>query len=272
MFALEHSKATYWADFLVYAAVVGALAFCIFALAPRTDRAAMLALATTGLAAWSLAEYAMHRFVLHGVEPFKTWHVKHHERPAALISAPTALSATLITLLVFIPALIASTLWSAISLTLGVTAGYLAYALCHHATHHWRANGTWLKDRKRWHALHHHRGGAECYGVTSTLWDRVFRTGPEMERPGSGLTARLINPTNLASVRANPSGASPGSEPQLDVHVLRFVALGLDRDRPEDARVLVGQRDGGSLLAGSLSRGCCRTADSAPAPVVRETD
>jgi hypothetical protein len=88
MFALEHSKAAYWSDFLIYAAVVGGLTFCISVLAPRADRAAMVALAATGLATWSLVEYAMHRFVLHGIEPFKTWHAKHHERPTALISRP----------------------------------------------------------------------------------------------------------------------------------------------------------------------------------------
>jgi sterol desaturase/sphingolipid hydroxylase (fatty acid hydroxylase superfamily) len=178
MFALEHSKAVYWTDFLVYAAVIGGLTFCISMRAPRADWTLLFALAAAGWAAWSLVEYAMHRFVLHGMQPFKTWHAKHHERPTALISAPTALSATLITSLVFIPALMASTFWPAVSLTLGVTTGYLAYALCHHATHHWRANGHWLKERKRWHAIHHRRAGGECYGVTSTLWDQVFRTGP----------------------------------------------------------------------------------------------
>jgi sterol desaturase/sphingolipid hydroxylase (fatty acid hydroxylase superfamily) len=182
VFALEHSKAAYWVDFLVYVAVIGGLTLCLCILPAQAHWPTMLALAVAGLAAWSLVEYAMHRFVLHGLDPFKTWHAKHHERPSALISAPTALSAALIMLLVFIPALTACSVGSAVSLTLGVTAGYLAYGLCHHATHHWRANGNWLKERKRWHAIHHRRAGRECYGVTSTLWDRVFRTGPETRR------------------------------------------------------------------------------------------
>jgi sterol desaturase/sphingolipid hydroxylase (fatty acid hydroxylase superfamily) len=206
MFALEHSKAAYWADFLVYAAVIGGLASCISAFAPRTHWAAMLALAAAGLAAWSLVEYAMHRFVLHRMEPFKTWHAKHHERPTALISAPTALSATLITLLVFVPALIASTLWPAVALTLGVTAGYLAYALCHHATHHWRANGTWLKGRKRWHAIHHRRAGTACYGVTSTLWDRVFRTVPDVKLPSPASSGAGRSPVDSRGFRGEPPG------------------------------------------------------------------
>jgi sterol desaturase/sphingolipid hydroxylase (fatty acid hydroxylase superfamily) len=179
IFTLEHSKAAYWADFVVYAAVIGGLTSSTCAPAARGHWPMMLALAAAGLAAWTLVEYALHRFVLHGLEPFKTWHGQHHERPTALISAPTALSATLITLLVFVPALIASSVWPAVSLTLGVTTGYLAYGVCHHATHHQRARGPWLKERKRWHAIHHRRAGRQCYGVTTTFWDRVFRTGPD---------------------------------------------------------------------------------------------
>jgi sterol desaturase/sphingolipid hydroxylase (fatty acid hydroxylase superfamily) len=178
MFSLEHSKTAYWVDFIFYAGVIAALTCCVALLAPRAHSAAMFVLATTGLGAWSLVEYAMHRIVLHGVEPFKAWHTRHHEPPTALISSPTVLSAALILVLVFVPALIASTPWSAASMTLGITIGYLSYSLCHHASHHWRANGAWLNERKRWHAMHHRHAGGACYGVRSTVWDRVFGTGP----------------------------------------------------------------------------------------------
>jgi sterol desaturase/sphingolipid hydroxylase (fatty acid hydroxylase superfamily) len=68
-----------------------------------------------------------------------------------------------------------SELWRACALTLGVVAGYLAYAVTHHATHHWRADNLWLQRRKRWHALHHHdKEAPRCYGVTSAIWDHVF--------------------------------------------------------------------------------------------------
>jgi cyclopropane-fatty-acyl-phospholipid synthase len=114
----------------------------------------------------------LHRFVLHGLEPFLSWHAKHHERPMALMSTPTLLSTSLVALLVFLPAVLAAGFWRASALTLGVTAGYLAYALTHHATHHWRSSGPWMTRRKRWHARHHHM--AACYGVSSSFWDRVF--------------------------------------------------------------------------------------------------
>jgi cyclopropane-fatty-acyl-phospholipid synthase len=178
MFSLEHSKASYWIDYLAYALAVAGLGASLCAITPAGGWLAVTEVIVAGLFGWSLVEYLMHRFVLHAVEPFKSWHTMHHGRPAALISAPTLLSATLLTLLVFVPALIASSLRYALSLTLGVTVGYLAYSICHHATHHWRIGGSWMKERKRWHAIHHVRGGGECYGVTSGLWDHVFRTGP----------------------------------------------------------------------------------------------
>jgi len=135
-----------------------------------------------GWADCSLTASLLPPFVLHGVEQFKTWHASHHERPVALISAPTAMSAALITVLVFGPGLMAGTFRSAVALTLGVTIGYFIYALCHHASHHWRAHGRWLKERKRWHAIHHRSGGGECYGVTFMLWDRVFGTAPQTRK------------------------------------------------------------------------------------------
>ena len=184
MFSLEYSKATYWADFAFYALAVIALAAGLAALAPRTDRVVILALAAFGWAAWSLIEYTIHRFVLHGIQPFKAWHARHHEHPTALIGSPTVVSAALILALVFLPALGAATYWRALSLTLGVTAGYSVYTLTHHANHHWRAGTALLKQRKRWHSIHHHSAVGACYGVTSTIWDRVFRTAPRRADDG----------------------------------------------------------------------------------------
>ena len=180
MFALEHSKSVYWADFGFYALLVGGMGVGLPLLAPREQWTAMGELAAAGLVGWSLVEYLMHRFILHGLEPFKTWHLQHHARPTALISSPTVLSATSIAGLVFVPAVLAATAWMAAALTLGIVAGYLAYALCHHGTHHWRAERRWFKERKLWHAMHHQgaAGRGQCYGVTTSLWDRVFGTAP----------------------------------------------------------------------------------------------
>jgi sterol desaturase/sphingolipid hydroxylase (fatty acid hydroxylase superfamily) len=180
LFALEHSRRAYHADFALYGSAVLALAVFVVAVAPRELWATTAALTLAGLVGWSAIEYALHRFVLHGLQPFRGWHEAHHDRPTALICAPTILSATLILGLVLVPAWLASDLWRACALTLGVVAGYLAYAITHHATHHWRGRSAWLQRRKRWHALHHHdKASRRCYGVTSSIWDHVFASGFE---------------------------------------------------------------------------------------------
>jgi cyclopropane-fatty-acyl-phospholipid synthase len=173
-FALEHSKAGYWADFAAYGIAITLLTGVLSLYGPREHWAILAAASAIGLASWSLIEYGMHRFILHGLEPFSSWHGAHHDRPHALISAPTALSSSLIAGLVFLPAWMMTSLWTAAALTLGVTIGYLAYAVTHHATHHWHIDNAWLKERKRWHARHHHGAGAGCFGVSSSFWDRMF--------------------------------------------------------------------------------------------------
>lgn len=174
LFNLEHSKAAYRADFALYGGTVVGLAAFLAVYGPAEHGVWMIALAACGLLAWTAMEYALHRFVLHGLEPFRSWHAEHHRRPTALICAPTLLSGTLIALLVFLPLLMLSNLWIACALTLGVLIGYLLYAITHHATHHWHAVNPWLKRIKRWHATHHHLEMAGYYGVTSSFWDHVF--------------------------------------------------------------------------------------------------
>ena len=181
LFTLEHSRAAYWLDFAAYGAAVGALAGVLVVAGPREQGWEIAAVALLGLAGWTAIEYALHRFVLHGMDPFRRWHAEHHLRPNALICAPTLFSASLILVLVFLPALMLGGVWRACALTLGVLAGYLGYAITHHATHHWRADNAWLRRRKLSHALHHHatlEPGA--YGVTSAFWDHVFGSMPRV--------------------------------------------------------------------------------------------
>ncbi len=200
LFRLEHSKAAYYTDFAIYGAAVVALTAFLLLDNPPAEYLQIAALAALGLIGWSAIEYAMHRFLLHGLQPFRRWHEMHHERPSALIGTPTIISASLIGLLVFLPARLFGSLWPPCALTLGVLAGYFGYAVTHHATHHWYADNAWLKRRKRWHALHHHQtehhpSQPGCYGVTSSFWDHVFGT---LRQPPK----RSVQP---------PPSAAPGS-------------------------------------------------------------
>jgi cyclopropane-fatty-acyl-phospholipid synthase len=173
----EHGKAGYLADFFLYAAASATMGELLAVVSPYVRHAEMLAFALLGLVAWTLVEYVLHRFVLHGIQPFRAWHAEHHRRPRALIGTPTILSAALIAALVFLPAVVLSDLWRACALTFGLLTGYLVYAIVHHATHHWHADNAWLRHVKRHHALHHSPIATPGrYGVSSAFWDFVFRT------------------------------------------------------------------------------------------------
>lgn len=192
LFSLEHSKTVYWADFVLHGGAAVALLGVLVVSTPHHAAGTLgapalglgtglalglgLGLVVTGVALWTLLEYLLHRFVLHGLRPFRQWHARHHARPQALICGPTLLSAALLAGGVFAPLRWWLPLHLATALTLGVLLGYLTYGLTHHATHHWRAGSAAMGRRKHWHALHHHSLQPGCYGVTTRVWDRVFRT------------------------------------------------------------------------------------------------
>jgi len=208
----EHGKAAHRADFVLYAVAAAVLAFLLAVVAPYERRTEIVALALLGLAAWTLVEYVLHRFVLHGLQPFRTWHAEHHRRPRALMGTPTILSAALISVLVFLPALALSDLWRASALTFGLLTGYLVYAIAHHATHHWRAGNAWTRQLKRTHALHHYRVGPPAwFGVTSPIWDIVFGTcGKPSNGRGrrSAVSAEAVRDAADVEAWENEGGAS----------------------------------------------------------------
>jgi sterol desaturase/sphingolipid hydroxylase (fatty acid hydroxylase superfamily) len=179
LFALEHSRKAYALDFGLYGVaalvlVTSVLTLNLQSLAPH-QALRSLAWVAAGLFSWTWIEYAVHRFLLHGLAPFSTWHAQHHQRPTALIYSPTVFNAALIGGLVFWPAWALGGATTACAFSLGVVLGNLAYSVTHHATHHWRARSGWLLKRKRWHALHHQNSSAPvCFGVTTAFWDQLL--------------------------------------------------------------------------------------------------
>jgi cyclopropane-fatty-acyl-phospholipid synthase len=185
LFSFEHGPAAYRADFIAYGLGVTALAGWSATTAWRgapADAVVALAWVLAGGVLWTALEYALHRGVLHGVEPFRHWHAEHHLRPQARIGSPTLLTAAGFAALVWLPAWALLGPAPAAALTLGVVAGYWAYGLTHHALHHGPTGPAWLQRRRRWHAVHHaaHRALADgrdsavCFGVTTPFWDRVW--------------------------------------------------------------------------------------------------
>jgi sterol desaturase/sphingolipid hydroxylase (fatty acid hydroxylase superfamily) len=191
-FSIEHSTTAYRADFVLHGAAVLGLGAWLALRVPAGMGLEITAWVVAGILVWSPVEYALHRFVLHGLQPFKRWHTEHHRRPAALICAPTLLSASLIGLLVWLPAVTGLGQWHGSAITLGVLIGYLGYAITHHALHHSALNRGWLQDRKYWHARHHHLLQPCCFGVTSGFWDRVLRTGGHRDHARTRIPVRRM--------------------------------------------------------------------------------
>ena len=175
IFMQEHSKAAYFADFVVYGIAIVALAVFLLVAGPQNQALELFVLVIIGLLFWTVVEYFLHRFILHGVQPFQKWHEEHHRRPVARIRIPTMFSALFFLALFFLPVLLfGGDLWLACALTLGLLSGYLMYTITHHAIHHWRTDNAWLKRRQHWHGLHHDLEEPGRYGTTSRFWDRVF--------------------------------------------------------------------------------------------------
>ncbi len=138
----------------------------------------------TGLLAWTLTEYVLHRFIFHFV-PDSYWgkrlhfifHGVHHDYPndAMRLVMPPSMSIPLATLFYFlfsavVPALYLNSLFAAF------LTGYLCYDMFHYAFHHGNFNNLILKKLKQHHMLHHYTDSDHGYGVTSILWDFIFRS------------------------------------------------------------------------------------------------
>jgi len=189
----KHNATALHADIGFYGGSMLALSTWLALRAPVDSAAGLLVWMLAGLLLWSALEYSLHRWVLHGLAPFKWWHLEHHRRPAALIRTATWFSATLMVILVWLPGVWLLGQWPGSALTLGVLIGYLVYSVTHHAMHHGSTDNRWLQERKYWHARHHHTRQPCCYGVTTGLWDRFLRTTSKRQQARVKIPVRRVN-------------------------------------------------------------------------------
>lgn len=136
-----------------------------------------LMLMVVGLASWTLGEYLLHRFVLHGVEPFQRWHLGHHLHPDRPMRIPLAFSLVLVGA-VGIPAAFLSTVaGSTVAFSCGVSMGFLLQEVVHHRLHSpTRRPGAWLMSQWSQHDFHHHGDQRAAFGTLTGFWDRFFHT------------------------------------------------------------------------------------------------
>jgi len=185
----EHSPAALRAEIAIYGLAVSALGAFLLLTAPLGRAPGLLVVAALGLLLWSGIEYALHRFVQHRMAPFARWHLP--DSPQALARPGRALAgalvAALLATLAGMAGLVAWWLLGALNtsaLALGLCTGYLGYTVMHQAVHRAAEREQarqpirfdWLQHKAVWHAHHHRTNPPCCYGVSTTLWDRVFGT------------------------------------------------------------------------------------------------
>lgn len=138
-----------------------------------------------GFVAWSFFEYVLHRYLFHISETaFKgskrlqyLVHGVHHEYPN---DAQRTLLPTLPKIIMTIPffALYCLIFGKAGAFfASGFLMGYYVYSLMHYSIHRYKAP-KFLKPLWEHHHRHHHLDDDTAFGVSSTLWDHVFKTMP----------------------------------------------------------------------------------------------
>jgi len=139
-----------------------------------------------GLAVWTITEYLLHRNIFHFV-PKAEWalllhfifHGVHHDYPkdAKRLVMPPSASIPLAVGFYFLFSLFfkeKAYLWSFYP---GFITGYLVYDMMHYAMHHYNFKSSLMKRVKQHHMLHHYDDSTKGYGVSSSLWDEIFRSG-----------------------------------------------------------------------------------------------
>lgn len=168
---------------IIYVPVIGYMIYL-----SRFDRGldilTILGTFVLGILVWTFNEYMLHRFVFH-YQPKSSWgkrfhfilHGVHHDYPsdATRLVMPPGISIPLAVIFYFIFLLVfGSTLTP--SIFAGMVFGYLCYDMLHYATHHFSMkSGVWLW-LKQHHMRHHYGEDDTGYGVSTPLWDFVFRT------------------------------------------------------------------------------------------------
>jgi len=138
-----------------------------------------------GMLAFTLLEYLMHRFLFH-LPPTSEFNQKlaynihgvHHDYPKDKdrLAMPPIVSITLATLFLVIFKLLMGN--AGFAFTSGFVVGYAGYLLVHYIVHIYMIPKNSFKILWIHHGIHHYKRPDKAFGVSSPLWDHIFRTMP----------------------------------------------------------------------------------------------
>lgn len=137
-----------------------------------------------GFISWSLGEYTMHRFLFHiesknrFVKSFHyAMHGYHHRFPndiKRLFMPPVPALLFLSIFFGMFYLLIGSYAWYFLP---GFEFGYLVYSFVHYSIHK-KGLVKYFKGLGHHHIVHHYKAPEKAFGVSTTFWDRIFKTMP----------------------------------------------------------------------------------------------
>lgn len=138
-----------------------------------------------GLIFWTLAEYALHRWVFHyhptskfGQRVHFIFHGIHHDYPKDRLRLVMPLSASIpMAAIIYFIFSLALPEFILAAFFAGFMLGYLIYDECHYAMHHANFKSGLFKKIKDHHMLHHYADPERGFGVSSAIWDIIFDSG-----------------------------------------------------------------------------------------------
>ncbi|EDM36639.1 fatty acid hydroxylase [Pedobacter sp. BAL39] len=175
------SKVPFYVPLIVYIPVIGYFGYQSFFNNPILTAIGAVAL---GLFIWTFTEYILHRFIFH-FYPKSEWgrrihfifHGVHHDYPNdahRLVMPPSASIPLALAFYFLFKAILPVHLLD--GFFTGFIIGYLVYDMMHYFLHHARFSHPILKRLKQHHMLHHYDDATKGYGVSSDLWDKIFRS------------------------------------------------------------------------------------------------
>jgi len=159
---------------LFFAAVTVAPAATLFFFVNKHWTFQLIAFAG-GLFCWTFFEYFIHRFMMHGKEKneyHKSLHFHHHVTGTIFTSQVKRILYSLGAVALTCFSIFFS---SYLFLIAGIATGLALYSYMHVLLHKsWASK--WIGGLQKFHMQHHFGQTEKCFGVTNTLWDKIFNT------------------------------------------------------------------------------------------------
>lgn len=143
----------------------------------------------SGLILFSLVEYLVHKYLFHMITDTKikekiqyNFHGIHHEYPKDKdrLAMPPVVSIILSGLFFLAFRLIMGDFTYAF--LPGIMFGYSCYLFVHYAVHAYQPPKNFFRILWINHGIHHYKNPEVAFGVSSPLWDYVFRTTPKSKK------------------------------------------------------------------------------------------